>query len=289
MAAISWSERMSVGVPQIDADHRTLVGLINHLHRSIGDDEEYATLGSVLKALEKYAAHHFAREERMMAAARYPALATHTRGHTRLAQEVRTLKERYDRDRTAVRAKDCLDFLHKWLIDHICSIDMDYRAWVVGHEGAAATAGEVSITGPRADGTAPFVWANLRVLVVDDNANFCEIMRTILEGVGVRDVELTADLATAREMLERRTFDLAVTDWHVGNDSGLDLVAWIRAHPRLGRLPVLLLSGHERIRNRDVALAAGADEFMEKPISARGLLICLVRLLSRRAKEEDPA
>ncbi len=289
MAAISWSERMSVGVPQIDADHKTLVGLINHLHRAIGDDEEYATLGSVLKALEEYADHHFAREERMMVAARYPSLAAHTRGHARLAQEVRALKERYDRDRTAVRAKDCLDFLHKWLIDHICSVDMDYRAWVVGHEGAAAAAGEMSITGPRTEGAAPFDWAGLRLLVVDDNANFGQIMRTVLEGVGVRDIELAPDLEMAKATLERRAFDLMVADWHVGAESGLELVAWVRAHPRLGRLPVLLLSGHERLRNRDVALAAGADEFMEKPISARGLLICLLRLLSRRAKEESPA
>ncbi len=288
MAGINWSERMSVGVPEIDADHKTLIGLINHLHRSIGDTEEYATLGSVLKSLDDYAAHHFAREERMMAAARYPGLHVHIRAHFRLAQEVHKLNESYDADRTAVRAQDCLSFLHNWLIDHICSTDMGYRGWVVGHEGAASVAGAVTMTGPaQGQGAAAIDWTGLGILVVDDNANFCEIMRTILQGVGVEDIDLATDLATARAALERRPYQAVVGDWHVGAESGLDLVAWIRVHPRLARLPVLLLSGHERAANRDVAIAAGADDFMEKPISARGLLICLARLLTRKDKEED--
>ena len=279
---------MSVGVPEIDADHKTLVGLINNLHRSIGDAEEYATLGSVLKSLDDYAADHFAREERMMAAARYPGLSVHIQAHFSLAQEVRRLNQRYDADRTSVRARDCLDFLHKWLIEHICSTDMDYRGWMVGHEGAASVAGAVTMTGPRqGQGAAAIDWTGLGILVVDDNGNFCEIMRTILQGVGVGDIELALDLTAARAALGRRAYHVAVTDWHVGTESGLDLVAWIRAQPRLVRLPVLLLSGHERIANRDVAIAAGADEFMEKPISARGLLICLARLLVRKDKERD--
>ena len=113
---------------------------------------------------------------------------------------------------------------------------------------------------------------------------WCHVATYADQGAGAVRPGLSRMLADAPSY-----FDLMVADWHVGAESGLELVAWVRAHPRLGRLPVLLLSGHERLRNRDVALAAGADEFMEKPISARGLLICLLRLLSRRAKEEPPA
>jgi len=272
---------MSVGVAEFDADHKTLVGLINNLHRSIGDDEEYATLGSVLKSLEDYAVHHFAREEKVLAAVGYPALSGHAAAHHDLAVRVRELKERYDQDRTAVRAQDCLDFLHKWLIEHICSTDMDYRSWVVGHVDTDTLAKSVSMTGNR-QGAASLDWKRVKLLVVDDNRNFCQVMRTVLGGVGVTDIAESFDLTSAKTVLEATPFDMLVTDWHVGPESGLDLIAWVRAHPRLGTMPVLLLSGHERIANRDVALAAGADEFMEKPISARGLLICVARLLSRR-------
>ncbi|HTH16025.1 MAG TPA: response regulator, partial [Magnetospirillum sp.] len=109
--------------------------------------------------------------------------------------------------------------------------------------------------------------------------NFCAIMRTILEGVGVADIRVVPDVAAAEAALLGKSVDVVITDWHVGKDSGLDLIAWLRRQPRLAELPVLMLSGHERVANRDVALQAGADEFMEKPISARGLLICLARLL----------
>lgn len=274
---------MSVGIPVLDADHKTLIGLINNLHRSIGDDEEYATLGSVLKALDDYAEHHFAREERVMEVCRYPAAETHTAIHRRLSAQVRELKAAYDGDRTSVRARQCMDFLHKWLIEHICSKDMDYRTWVVGHADALIAAESVAITGTRGNGCLD--WKRLKILVVDDNQNFCQVMRTILEGVGIVDIRIAANVGAARMVLQGKAVDVVVANWHVGRESGLDLVVWLRRQPALAALPVLMLSGHEPVSNRDVALNAGADEFMEKPISARGLLICLSKLM-RKEREE---
>lgn len=268
---------MSVGVPFLDADHKTLVGLINNLHRSIGDDEEYASVGSVLKALDDYVQHHFAREERVMEVCRYPSLSAHVGMHRRLSTQVRDLQALYEADRTSVRARKCLDFLHKWLIEHICSTDMNYRGWVIGHADGLAAAESVAMTGPR--NGASLDWKVLRVLVVDDNQNFAQVMRTILEGVGVGDIRVAADIEAAKAALQGKSVDVVVCDWHVGRESGLDLVAWMRRQPNLAHLPVLVLSGHEMVSNREVALNAGADEFMEKPISARGLLICLAKLM----------
>lgn len=275
---------MSVGVPVLDADHRTLMGLINDLHRSIGDAEEYATLGSVLSALAEYAEHHFAREERMMLACRYPAASAHIQMHRALAGKVQDLKAAYERDRTAVRARDCLAFLNSWLIEHICSTDMDYRGWLVGHAEALDEAQSMTIAGPR-QGAASLDWRALRVLAVDDNLNFCQVLRTILEGVGVVNIRVANDIDTAKTVLVGTQVDVVITDWHVGEGSGIELVSWLRRNALLADLPVLMLSGHERIANRDVALNAGADEFMEKPISARGLLIALARLMQKERGE----
>ena len=273
---------MSVGVPALDADHKTLINLINNLQRSIGDEEEFATVGSVLMALDDYVEHHFAREARMMEVCRYPSLSAHVAMHRRLSAQVREFQQAYEADPTAVRARKCLAFLNKWLIEHICSTDMDYRGWVIGHADALSAAESVVMTGPRT--ATSLDWRSLKVLVVDDNQNFCQIMRTILEGVGVMETRVVADVEAAKAALLGKAVDILVADWHVGRDSGLDLIAWLRAQPGLARLPVLVLSGHERLSNRDVALGAGADEFMEKPISARGLLICLSKLM-RKGRE----
>ena len=281
MASVGWSPMMSVGVDEFDADHRTLVGLINLLHRSSGDDEEAATVGSVLAALEEYSQHHFDSEETVLKAVGYPSLVAHVSAHRELAGRVRELKACYDSDSAGIRAKDCLSFLHKWLIEHICTVDMDYRSWVVGRADPSTAIHPAPMAGLRSPASG-LDWKRLKLLVVDDNRNFCLVIRTILEGVGVTDIVEAFDLASGKAVLDATPFDLLVTDWHVGSESGLDLIAWLRRHPRIAAMPVLILSGHERLANRDVAIAAGADEFMEKPISARGLLICLARLLSRR-------
>jgi len=281
--AVMWSEMMSVGVPVLDSDHKTLLGLINHLQRSIGDSEEYAAVGSVLLSLEDYAAHHFLREERMMEAARCPQLAGHKQTHASFNRRVAELKSRYEGDQTSVRARDCLTFLNSWLIEHICTTDMNYRSWVVGHAGALAAGEDMRLEGGR-EGSRDTDWRSLRVLVVDDNLNFCEILTTVLKGVGITEIAVVHDVESAKAALETgQGIDLLVCDWHVGKESGLDLVKWVRRYgPAMRNLPILMLSGIERMSNRDIALLAGADEFMEKPISARGLLVCLARLAAKR-------
>ncbi len=277
---------MTVGIAEIDSDHKTLIRLTNDLHRAIGDDEEYAIVGSVLRALEEYARHHFNREELVLAAVQYPQLPGHAEAHGRLSRQVQALRERYDGDRVTVRAKECLILLNKWLIDHICTTDMDYRGWVVGQAGLDAARDSLSLGGRSGAG---LDWKALRLLLVDDSRNFCEVFRTILEGVGVRSIATAHDLATAQAALAGCTFDVVVCDWHVGREDGLDLVVWLRGHAQLATLPILMLSGRERAVNADIALAAGADDFMEKPISARGLLICLARLLARKERDACPA
>ena len=280
--AIMWSEMMSVGVPVLDSDHKTLVGLINLLQRSIGDPEEYVAVYSVLGSLEEYAAHHFSREEKMMTVSRCPQIDPHRQTHEGFVERVKDLKNRYEGDPTSVRARDCLIFLNGWLVNHICTTDMNYRAWVVGHAGALA-AGRETLMGEGQKESAATDWRRLKVLVVDDNLNFCEILGAILQSVGITSITVVNDLAAAKLALASRDLDVVISDWHVGAESGLDLVKWIRqAQLPLASLPVLMLSGHERMVNRDLALLAGADEFMEKPISARGLLICLARLAARQ-------
>ncbi|OAN44089.1 hemerythrin [Paramagnetospirillum marisnigri] len=275
---------MSVGVPMLDEDHKTLIGLINLLHRSIGDREEYVAVYTVLGALEEYAAHHFAREEGMMRASRCPQLEQHQRTHHGFAEQVASIKARYEENPSSVRARECLSFLNNWLVNHICTTDMSYRAWLVGHAGARQAGEKVDMVVPGRRDSARDL-RSLDILLVDDNLNFCEILITILGSVGINRVNVVNDVAAAKAALVERAVDLLITDWHVGADSGLDLVKWLRqGPPRLASIPVLILSGHERLINRDLALLAGADEFMEKPVTARGLLICLSRLAAKPAQ-----
>ncbi|MBI5163115.1 MAG: response regulator, partial [Magnetospirillum sp.] len=238
----------------------------------------------VLKALEDYAVYHFDREERVLAACAYPGLTSHSAFHRRMAEEVRQLKSRYDADRSTVQARDFLAFLNRWLIEHICSTDMDYRTSVVGHDAAVAAAAEVTMT-PSRPGSNGLDWSSLKVLVVDDNRTFCKLLCTILEGVGVTASKVAHDLPTAKAAAEATRPDVVLVDWRVGREDGLDLVRWLRTPPLPIPPPtVVVLSGYEEARASTAALAAGADAFLEKPVSARVLLVSVAGLLAEKSK-----
>ena len=78
---------------------------------------------------------------------------------------------RYDGDGPSVDTKDCLDFWHHWVVDHICNADMDYRGWVVGRPGLATLLTDEPETGldgaPKqkkskgGGGGVQVTWANL--------------------------------------------------------------------------------------------------------------------------------
>jgi hemerythrin-like metal-binding protein len=179
--SLHWNEMMSVGVPSLDADHRFLITLINHLNRAIGDVEEYLAVASVLRGVEDYAAIHFAREERLMLACGFPQFARHRQTHQGFITSLAALRHRYDRDRAG--ARDSQGFLNHWLIEHICSSDMGYRSWLVLQDSALAAIGSEPLfapPGPEAD------WRQLTLLLAEDNLTLREILLTFLQGAGIR-------------------------------------------------------------------------------------------------------
>jgi hemerythrin len=128
MSIIQWTEEMSVGVPRLDDHHRRLIDLTNQLGTAIAAGDTQATTGAVLGELIRYVYYHFGEEERLMEAAGYAELASHRQHHKAMAEHVRDLEERYDRDPDAVMTQDLHSFLADWLINHIRSEDLRYRA-----------------------------------------------------------------------------------------------------------------------------------------------------------------
>lgn len=135
-----WSEAFSVGIPEIDADHRILFDLAGQIIEAATGEEAAVVTGSVLLALSDYADYHFEREERVMRAVGYPAEADHTIGHEKLRAKVHQMAERYQADPTAVAAGDLAAFLLNWLTNHILHEDMQYRPYAERNKAAGAAA-----------------------------------------------------------------------------------------------------------------------------------------------------
>jgi hemerythrin-like metal-binding protein len=117
---------MSVGVPALDTDHRCLIRIINLLREVEGHDLG-RMVETVLDTLHLYARYHFAREERLMEACGFPALAEHRAEHKNFAQTIAMLRLQYRGKGSRRAAGQLLDYLKGWLRQHILVEDMAYK------------------------------------------------------------------------------------------------------------------------------------------------------------------
>jgi hemerythrin-like metal-binding protein len=282
LAYIEWTKDLETGIAPVDRDHKVLVSMLNQVEEAIGDHEERAVLGSVLNSLAEYTTYHFAREERLQEVAGYAGLAEHRALHGRLEGQVEAIRDRYHRDPTSVQAQEVLDFLTSWLVDHILKQDMGYREACVGNAKAIEAAetmrfGEESAPVSEGPQPKPLNWSALRVLVVEDNRNFQLIIQTILKSLGVRDIRLASSGAEGLERLDA-ALDLILCDWRMEGMDGLEFVREARTAGTAGK--IIMMSGYGNEGVREQALSAGVNDFLEKPITARGFMETAARLLN---------
>jgi CheY-like chemotaxis protein len=125
--------------------------------------------------------------------------------------------------------------------------------------------------------------AELRVLVVDDNAQMRGILQSILRAFGVRSVTLAVDGTDALRRLKRRQFDIAICDWLMEPMDGYEFVRAARGSDdsAIRELPIVMLTGQSEMRNVLAARDAGVTEYLLKPISASVLWARLAAAYAR--------
>ncbi len=74
MALLHWRDNLSVGVDDVDADHKHLIDLLNELHYLVFAGGDRTSVGKVLEKLVRYTEYHFDREEKLMRVARLPRI-----------------------------------------------------------------------------------------------------------------------------------------------------------------------------------------------------------------------
>ncbi len=113
----------------------------------------------------------------------------------------------------------------------------------------------------------------LRGLVVDDNPQMREIVRSILRAFGVDDVTVAVDGSDALAKMEDGRFDFVICDWLMAPMDGLTFVRRVRANPApaVRATPVLMLTAQAGRQNVIDARAAGVDGYLAKPVSSAQL------------------
>jgi DNA-binding response OmpR family regulator len=120
------------------------------------------------------------------------------------------------------------------------------------------------------------------LLVVEDEPRNAALLEAILGRAGYR-LHVATGVAEAREFLDEETPDLVLLDRHLPDGDGLDLIPEIRGSDRLGGVPILLVSASVLPRDMQLAMDAGADGFLAKPVRVKPLVDEVRRLLDAGA------
>ncbi|WP_415893259.1 bacteriohemerythrin [Neptuniibacter sp. PT8_73] len=130
MAGFEWNQGLSVGVEEIDNDHKRLLAIISDLANAIEENHEKEIIGQVFTKLEEYVSLHFQREEALIARCGYPDLDEHIQGHQSFIDKIPELKEQLLHADSVEVARDVYLFLVDWLLNHIAVDDMSYHQCV---------------------------------------------------------------------------------------------------------------------------------------------------------------
>lgn len=124
-AFVVWSDELSVGVQEIDEQHKELVAMLDALHRAIVEHHGRAACADILRRLAEYTRIHFTVEESLMRILGYPDYERHKGEHQALIAQVTQLQEKLARGEAAITF-ELLHFLKVWLTRHILGSDKVY-------------------------------------------------------------------------------------------------------------------------------------------------------------------
>ena len=123
------------------------------------------------------------------------------------------------------------------------------------------------------------------ILIVDDEADNCELLEAIFAWEGYR-ISVAGSGKAALASVAADPPDIIVLDVMMPRMDGYAVTTALRAAPATREIPVILLSALTDNVARARGLAAGADDFMTKPVERATLVTCVRRLLGARRAQK---
>jgi hemerythrin-like metal-binding protein len=127
METIQWSDKYSVGVEDLDEQHRQIIGMLNRLVSlpETGDTRS-ETVSEILTTMTHYALEHFKTEERLLKEYDYPNFEEHRREHVDYRKKAIDFSMATSLGVEAV-PQILLSYLMEWWTHHILEEDMKYK------------------------------------------------------------------------------------------------------------------------------------------------------------------
>jgi PAS domain S-box-containing protein len=148
--------------------------------------------------------------------------------------------------------------------------------------GLAAAAPSKEETQPRTEPTSAKPSRKLHILVADDNLVNLRLAGSLLAKQGHSAVTVSSG-REALAALEQQSFDLALMDVQMPDMDGFETTKAIRAQERTSHkhLPIVAMTAHAMIGDRERCLAAGMDSYVTKPVDANKLFTAIADALPK--------
>lgn len=110
-----------------------------------------------------------------------------------------------------------------------------------------------------------------RILLIDDDFNLLQMVKLMLERVG-HQVEISKDGERGIALAAQNQPDVAIIDVMMPGLSGYDVIRKLRTDPQTARIPIIILTARSQPMDKEMALEAGANAFLSKPVTANELV-----------------
>ena len=114
----------------------------------------------------------------------------------------------------------------------------------------------------------------LKILVVDDNHHMRVLLTEILRAIGVKHIFEASDGAQGLQMMKGHDVDIIMTDLSMQPLDGIDFTRLIRRSKDSPNqmCPIIMITGHSTLQRVHAARDAGVNEFLAKPLTAKGVI-----------------
>ncbi|MBZ0105744.1 MAG: bacteriohemerythrin [Sulfuricella denitrificans] len=125
----AWNDAMSVGIAEIDVQHKTLVGILNRLCMAVAQFESSGITVEILDALVDYTRIHFALEEKLLKDAGHDVAEfdAHLLEHRAFIARIGNIASMHRAEGKSV-SLEILSLLKRWLQEHILIADKKYAS-----------------------------------------------------------------------------------------------------------------------------------------------------------------
>ncbi len=131
MPFTKWTDELSIGIPELDEEHKRWLEILNELHDAMSDNSDTKIMQTIVKRMLEYSVFHLTHEEMHMLELKYPLFESHKEKHDHLIHKIELLVDRINESGNFRLTVDTILLLKNWLTNHIMVTDKKYGEYVM--------------------------------------------------------------------------------------------------------------------------------------------------------------